>query len=197
MGDFDGKRMAVAITGASGVQLGYRTLQALRQQGCEIHLVVSNGAKAVIQAETDLAVADFESLADFCYDEADMAAPIASGTFPLDGMVVVPCSMKTLSGIANAYDENLCIRAADVCLKEGRRVVLVAREAPLRLAHLRNMLAVAEEGCVVLPPVMSFYSEPCDIEGQIDHIVGKVLAQFGLEHSGFHPWVGAHRASSR
>ena len=182
--------MIVAITGASGAQIGYRVLEALREHDCEVHLIMSEGARLVIRAETDLCPSDFEALADFCYDESEMGAVIASGTFPVDGMIVAPCSMKTLAGIACAYDENLCIRAADVCLKENKRVVLIPRETPLRPAHLRNLLTVSEEGCSVVMPVLSFYAGAEDVAAQVDQIVGKALSQFGIEHSLYTPWKG-------
>ena len=146
------KKIIVAITGASGAELGLYVLKALQLQDVEIHLILSEGAKRVIQAETIFTPEDFLALSDFHYPDTDLGARIASGSYKTDGMIVVPCSMKTLSGIANAYDENLIIRAADVCIKENRRVVLVPREMPLNRAHLRNMLTVAEDGGVILPP---------------------------------------------
>lgn len=184
------RKIIVAITGASGAELGLYVLKALRIQNVETHLILSEGAKAVIRAETKLCEADFASLADFCYSDSEVGARIASGSFVTDGMIVVPCSMKTLSGIANAYDENLSIRAADVCLKENRRVVLVPREMPLNKAHLRNMLRASEDGCVILPPMLSFYTGADTVEKQITHIVGKILMQFGMEHPGFVAWQG-------
>lgn len=185
------KRIIVAVTGASGVELGFQILRALRAQEVEIHLVLSEGAKTVIHAETALHESDFASLADFCYPDSQIGAAIASGSFMTDGMIIAPCSMKTLSGIANAYDENLCIRAADVCLKERRKLVLLPREMPFNNAHLRNMLTVSQDGAVILPPMLSFYSGADTVDKQIAHIVGKALMQFGLEHPGFIPWQGA------
>ncbi len=185
------KRIIVAVTGASGAELGLHVLRALRAQDAEIHLILSEGAKAVIRAETGLSPEAFTSLADVCYDETDTGARIASGSFVTDGMIVAPCSMKTLSGIANAYDENLTIRAADVCLKESRRVVLIPRETPLNRAHLRNLLLASENGCVILPPMLSFYTGADTLEGQIGQIVGKTLMQFGMEYPGMSVWQGA------
>ena len=184
------RRIIVGVTGASGAQLGHAVLEALRVHDVEVHLVLSEGAKTVIEAETEFAAEDFAALADYCYEEREIGARIASGSFTTDGMIVAPCSMKTLSGIANAYDENLIIRAADVCLKERRKLVLVPREMPLGSAHLRNMLAVCGDGGVIIPPVLSFYSGAETVEAQIDHIVGKILMQFGLGHEGFTSWQG-------
>lgn len=184
------KKIIVAITGASGAELGLYVLKALQLQDVEIHLILSEGAKRVIQAETIFTPEDFLALSDFHYPDTDLGARIASGSYKTDGMIVVPCSMKTLSGIANAYDENLIIRAADVCIKENRRVVLVPREMPLNRAHLRNMLTVAEDGGVILPPMLSFYSGADTVKKQIEQIVGKVLMQFGLTHPGFVSWQG-------
>lgn len=185
------KRIVVAVTGASGAELGMHILRALRAQQVEIHLILSEGAKTVIHAETGLQERDFTSLADFCYSDSQIGACIASGSFVTDGMIIAPCSMKTLSGIVNAYDENLCIRAADVCLKERRKLVLLPREMPLNNAHLRNMLTASQDGAVILPPMLSFYSGADTVEKQLEHIVGKVLMQFGLTHTGFVPWQGA------
>lgn len=185
------QRIIVGITGATGAELGLAVLSELtEQQGVETHLIVSEGAKRVIEAETSFCVDDLTALADFCYSESELGATIASGSFETSGMIVVPCSMKTLSGIANAYDENLIIRAADVCLKERRRLVLVPREMPLNNAHLRNMLQASQDGATILPPMMSFYTGSDSTEAQIAHITGKILMQFGLNSSNFHPWEG-------
>lgn len=185
------ERIIVAVTGASGAELGFYVLKALREHDIEIHLILSEGAKTVIRAETKLHTNDFCALADYCYDETELDACIASGSFVTKGMIVVPCSMKTLSGIANAYDENLCIRAADVCLKEKRRLVLVPREMPLGNAHLRNLLTLAQDGAVILPPMLSFYAGADTVEKQIAQIIGKVLMQFDLTHNAFVSWKGA------
>ena len=147
------KRIIVGVTGASGAPLALSVLRALRAQGVEIHLVLSEGFKRMLREESDIRPEKLAALADAVYMEDDLGARISSGSFVTDGMAVVPCSMKTLSAIANAYDENLIVRAADVCLKEGRRVVLVPRETPLSRAHLRNMLRAAEDGCAIVPPI--------------------------------------------
>lgn len=182
------RRITLAITGASGALLGYRMLLALRAQACDVHLILSEGAKTTIACETDLTPADFEALADRVWDETDLAAPISSGSFVTDGMIIAPCSMKTLAAIAVGYDENLIVRAADVCLKEKRRLVLLPREMPFGRSHLRNMLTLSEDGAVILPPVLTFYNGADSVEKQLDHIIGKTLLHFGLAHGAFRPW---------
>lgn len=185
-------RLIVGISGASGVLMGYRMLQALRlQPDCEIHLVITEGAIENFSHETDLNIEDVVKLADYSYSNKNLAASISSGSFVTDGMMVVPCSMKTLSGIANGYADNLLIRAADVCLKEGRKVVLVPREMPLGRVHLHNMQLAAEYGCSIVPPMLTFYNHSDSLEAQIQHVLGKVLMQFGLQHQKFVPWQGA------
>lgn len=185
-------RLIVGISGASGVVLGYHLLKALKAYPeCETHLVISEGARLTFGLETDLEVKDVEDLADFVHDNKNLAASISSGSFKTDGMIVIPCSMKTLSGIATGYAENLLIRAVDVCLKENRKVVLVPREMPFGKIHLRNLKEASDLGCVIIPPVLTFYNSPKTIEDQINHIVGKILMQFGLEHKKFIAWEGA------
>ena len=185
------RKLIVGISGASGTLMGARLLQQLdTMEDVETHLVISEAAQRTLELETDLDIEVLKSYADFVYDNRDMAASISSGSFRTDGMVVVPCSMKTLSGIANGYDENLIIRAADVCFKEGRKVVLVPRETPLNAAHLRNMLAIKEEGGTILPPMLTFYNHSATLEEQVDHIVGKILMQFDIEPARFRPWEG-------
>lgn len=181
----------MGVTGASGAEMALHVLRALRAQDAEIHLILSEAAKRVLAAETELRPEALCALADRTYRNDDIAAPVASGSFVTQGMIVVPCSMKTLSGIANAYDEDLIVRAADVCLKERRKVVLVPRETPLSPAHLRNMLTACGDGCVILPPVLSFYSPGLTVEAQLEHLTGKILMQFGMVHEGFQPWHGA------
>ncbi len=185
-------RLIVGISGASGVIMGYALLRELKQHpDIETHLVISEGATRNFAEETDISRADAEILADVVYDNQNMAAKISSGSFVTDGMAVVPCSMRTLSGIAHGYAENLLIRAADVCLKEGRKVVLVPREMPLSPLHLRNMQLAAEYGCRIVPPMLTFYNNARTLEEQVHHVLGKVLMQFGLEHKRFVPWRGA------
>ena len=182
------KRIIVGVTGASGAPLALSVLRALRAQGVEIHLVLSEGFKRMLREESDIRPEKLAALADAVYMEDDLGARISSGSFVTDGMVVVPCSMKTLSAIANAYDENLLVRAADVCLKEGRRVVLVPRETPLSRAHLRNMLRAAEDGCAIVPPMLSFYAGEENLRAQIEQVTGKILLQFGLLHPEMQVW---------
>ncbi len=185
-------RLIVGLSGASGVRLGYETLRALRETpGVETHLVVTEAAARTFACETSLTPADAAAFADAVYDSRDMAARIASGSFAADGMAIVPCSMKTLAGVVSGYADNLLLRAADVCLKEGRKLVLVPRETPLSRVHLRNLKDAADLGCVVVPPVLTFYSGADTVEKQMRHIIGKILAQFGIADPHFVPWDGA------
>lgn len=185
------RRIIVGISGASGVQMGVRLLEALRPvEDVETHLIMSEGAQRVLAAETDLTAEGVRALADVVYDNRDLAAPVSSGSFMTDGMVVVPCSMKSLAGIVNAFDDDLLVRAADVCRKEGRKVVLVPREMPLSPAHCRNLLRASEDGYVVLPPVITFYNGCETLMGQVDHVVGKILMQFSISYDRFRPWEG-------
>jgi flavin prenyltransferase len=183
-------RVVVGISGASGAIYGVRTLQVLNRLGVESHLVMSETAAQTIEYETPFKVAQVEALATRVYPVNDVAAAISSGSFRTDGMVVVPCSIKTLAGIANSYNDNLLTRAADVTLKERRKLVLVVRETPLHLGHLRLMTAVTEVGAVLLPPVPAFYHKPETVDDIINQTVGKVLDQFGLEASLFRRWSG-------
>ena len=161
-------RLIVGISGASGAVLGYHLLKALKAYPeCETHLVISKGAERTFQLETDLSLLEVEALADFVHSNKNMAASIASGSFKTDGVIVIPCSMKTLSGIATGYAENLLSRAVDVCLKENRRVVLVPRELPFGKIHIKNMKEVSDLGCIIVPPVLTFYNTPQTVEDQI------------------------------
>lgn len=182
-------RLVVALTGASAPQLGIAVLRALRDiSEVEAHLVVSDAARRTVALETDMDIDDVAALADVVHDVHDVAASIASGSFPTLGMVVAPCSMNTLAAIAHGVSDNLVGRAADVTLKERRRLVLVTRETPLSLVHLRNMTAVTEAGAVVLPPTPAFYHRPRTIAQLLDQTVGKVLDQFGIDHDLFLRW---------
>jgi len=184
-------KLIVGMSGASGAIYGIRLLEALRVQGVETHLVISSGAQRTIELETSYRVAEVQSMASRVYDHADIAAAISSGSFLTDGMVVIPCAIKSLSGIAHSYDDNLLIRAADVCLKERRKLVLVVRETPLHVGHLRLMLAVAEMGGVILPPVPAFHYMPKTLDDVIDHTIGKVLDHWGLDTRLVRRWRGA------
>ena len=188
-------RIIVGISGASGVEMGLSLLRALRvQPDCETHLVMTRGAKIAWEEESMSPLSDLALAADYSYDDEDIAAVIASGSFLTAGMVILPCSMKTLSAVANGYAAGLLTRAADVCLKEGRKVVLCPREMPLGKIHLKNMLQAAELGCVILPPMLTFYNNSNSLSEQVEHVVGKILMHFGLAPSPFRPWQGGGRA---
>jgi len=181
-------RIVVGVSGATGVVLGLRLLEVLKEMGVETHAVLTRAAEKILEAEHGSSRKDLERLASRIYDVDDLFAPIASGSFRTDGMVVAPCSMKTLAGIVHGYSDNLLLRAADVTLKERRRLVLVVRETPLSVVHLRNMLAAAEMGAVVLPPTLAFYHRPRSVEDLVDFVVGRVLDALGLEHSLYKKW---------
>lgn len=185
------RRIVVGMTGATGVQLGIAVLRALSAaEGVETHLVMSEGAKVVLERECDETYDEVAAMADVVYDNQNLAAAISSGSFRTDGMIVAPCSMKSLSAIANAYDEDLVVRAADVCMKEGRRVVLLPREMPMNRAHCRNLLRCAEDGYTILPPMLTFYNGCETTAQQVEHVVGKTLMQFGIDYELFRPWKG-------
>jgi 4-hydroxy-3-polyprenylbenzoate decarboxylase len=185
------KRIVVGISGASGVIYGIRTLEALKTAGAiETHLIITQGARVTLGLETSIDPAQIERLADHAHAPENLAAPLSSGSFRTEGMIVIPCSMKSLSMIAYSLNDNLLIRAADVTLKERRKLVLIPRETPLHLGHLKAMTAVAEMGGVILPPVPSFYHRPSTIEDIIDQTVGKVLDQFNIPHQLFNRWAG-------
>jgi polyprenyl P-hydroxybenzoate/phenylacrylic acid decarboxylase-like protein len=185
------RRIIVAISGSSAPHYGVRLLEVLAgRTDIETHVVVSAGARKTIEYEMGRDPASVEALAGRLHDERNLAAAIASGTFVTDGMVVAPCSIKTLSAIANSYNDNLIARAADVCLKERRRLVLVVRETPLHSGHLRLMLQASEAGAVILPPVPAFYHLPATVADLIDHTVTKVLDQFGIHLDLVRRWTG-------
>jgi polyprenyl P-hydroxybenzoate/phenylacrylic acid decarboxylase-like protein len=185
------KRLIVAVTGATGSIYGMRILQQLRALGgWESHLVVSDAGVLNAWQEYGLTRNDINKLADVVHNPRDVGASIASGSFITHGMVIAPCSMKTLSGVAHAYSDNLITRAADVILKERRRLVLLVREAPLNLAHLRNMVAVTEMGGVIFPPVPAFYSKVKTIDAIVNHTVGRVLDLFDVRHENIARWHG-------
>jgi len=185
------RRLIVAITGASGAIYGTRLLQHLREcGGVETHVVVSNAGALNALQELNLKRAQVEALADVVHSVADIGASIASGSFRCDGMVVAPCSAKTLASIAAGFSENLISRAADVCLKERRRLVLMVREAPLHLVHLRNMETVTQMGGIIFPPTPAFYQQPTSIEQMVDHTLSRILDLYGIEHSLSPRWQG-------
>lgn len=189
------KRLIVAITGASGTIYGVRLLQLLRTMpDWETHLVMSASGALTASQEIDMKRAEIEALADVVHNVKDIGAAVSSGSFRTAGMVIAPCSMKTLAGVAHGLADNLISRAADVVLKERRRLVLMARETPFNLAHLRNMTAVTEMGGIVFPPVPAFYARPNSIEDMVDHTVGRVLDLFDIEHHDLvRRWEGLQR----
>lgn len=183
------KRIIVAISGASGAIYGIRALQALKETpGVESHLIMSPSAKRTIAEETQWSVAEVEALAAVVHPHRDIGASISSGSFRTAGMLVAPCSIKTLSGIAHSYNDNLLVRAADVCLKERRMLVLVVRETPLHLGHIELLAQAARYGAVILPPVPAFYSRPRTLDDIVDHTVGRALDQFDVPHRLLKRW---------
>jgi 4-hydroxy-3-polyprenylbenzoate decarboxylase len=185
------RRLVVGISGASGAILGVRLMEVLSSMPVEVHLVVSDAARKTIEIETTWKVEDVLALADRAYHPADIGTPIESGSFKTDGMVVIPCTMKTLSGIAYSFANSLMIRAADVALKERRTLVLVPREMPLHQGHLEMLLRASRLGSIILPPLLTFYQSPETIGDMVDYVVGKVLDCFALEHCLFKRWEGA------
>lgn len=183
-------RIIVAITGASGVIYGVRALEILREMNIETHLILSATAKVTILHETHYQVPSIEALASVTYEHQDVAAAIASGSYPAHGMIVAPCSVKTLSAIANSYTTDLISRAADVCLKEAHPLVLMVRETPLHHGHLTLMLKAAELGAVIFPPVPAFYGHPQTINDLVNGSVGRALARLGIENDAFPRWGG-------
>lgn len=183
-------RLVVGVSGASGAALAIEFLAALRQTpGIETHLVVSPAAELTLSLEEKASVEDLKALADCCYGYRDIGASIASGTFRTAGMVVIPCSMKTVAGIASGYSENLLLRAADVTLKERRKLVLVVRESPLSMIHLRNMVELSQVGTVILPAMLNNYNTLSTVRDMHRHIAGKVLDQFGIDNDCVSRWV--------
>jgi 4-hydroxy-3-polyprenylbenzoate decarboxylase len=182
------ERLIVGISGASGAILGIRLLEALKSTKIETHLVLSAAAHVTIAQETERKVSDVLAIADFTYKPADIGASIASGSFDTMGMVIIPCSIKTLSAVANSFADDLMSRAADVTLKEGRPLVLVVREAPLHRGHLRLMSLAAEAGAVIFPPVPAFYTHPQSLDDIVTNLVGRVLARLGIENQLYMRW---------
>jgi 4-hydroxy-3-polyprenylbenzoate decarboxylase len=189
------KRIIVGITGATGAIFGVRTLEALRAAEVETHLVLSKWGLQTVEHETGLKLADLEARASVVHATGNMAATISSGSFRTEGMIVAPCSMRTAAAIAHGYGENLVHRAADVVLKERRRLVLVPRETPLSEVHLENLLKLARLGVCLLPPMPAFYNKPASLDDMVDHIVARVLDQFGIDASFARRWDGVLHAS--
>lgn len=185
------KKLVIGITGASGAQYGVRMLEVLRELGgIETHLMISEAGVMSMHHELDLKRKDVEQLADVVHNVRDIGACVASGSFQNEGMVIAPCSMKTLASVAHGMCDNLITRAADVMLKERRKLVLMVRETPFNLAHLRNMTAVTEMGGIIYPPLPALYQRPQSIAEMVDHTVGRVLDQFGIEHGLVPRWAG-------
>jgi len=182
------KRIIIGITGASGVIYGIEILRELTKKDLETHLIISELGRKNTVLETDYSIRDVESMADKVYDNDDLEAPLASGSFLTSGMIVAPCTIKTLSGIVNSYSDNLLVRTADVTLKEKRRLVLLVRETPLHRGHLRLMSMAADMGAHILPPIPSFYNRPKTIDDIIHQTIGKVFDYFGIEHTLFKRW---------
>jgi len=183
--------LIVGITGASGAIYGIRLLEVLSFiKNVETHLIISEPAEAIIKYETGRSLEDVKQLVSFSYDIRDIGAQIASGSFKTDGMIVAPCTVKTMSAIANSYSENLLIRVGDVTLKEKRQLLLLVRETPLHIGHLRNMERLCEMGAIIMPPAPAFYHKPQTIQDIVDHTVGKMLDIFGIEHTLFQRWPG-------
>ena len=183
-------RLIVGMCGASGAVYGVRLLELLRFIGAETHLVLTKNAEITIQREMEVAIEHVRSIATKTYEIDDLAAPIASGSFKTDGMVIIPCSVKTLAGIANGFSENLLLRAADVTIKEKRTLVLCPRETPLSPIHLENMLKLARIGVIILPPVPAFYTRPKNIDDIINQTLGRVLDFFKIHHHLYKEWSG-------
>ena len=184
-------RVIVGISGASGAIYGIRLLERLRdREEVETHLVISRAGRITLELETELSPTDVERLADVTHSPGDIAAPIASGSFPIDAMVVAPCSMKTLSAIVHSYSDDLLSRAADVMLKEGRKLILMPRETPLHLGHLRLLTQAAEMGARICPPVPAFYNQPETIDDIVQHSLGRVLDLLGLDADFVRRWGG-------
>jgi 4-hydroxy-3-polyprenylbenzoate decarboxylase len=182
------KRIVIGISGASGVIYGIKMLSLLQEKDFQTHLIISESGRQNIEIETSHKADDVAAMADYTYDNRDVGAALASGSYLTEGMVVVPCTIKTLSGIANSYTNNLLVRAADVTLKEKRKLVLVVRETPLHVGHLSLMMKAANMGAHILPPVPSFYHQPKTIDDIIHQTIGKIFDYLGVEHNLFTRW---------
>lgn len=184
------KRIVIGISGASGIPIAVCCLRELQKiDGYETHLVMTKGAELTLSQETQMELQKVKELADVVYDNRNIGASIASGTFQTEGMIIVPCSMKTVSGIAHGYSDNLLLRAADVMIKEQRKLVLVARETPLSSIHLDNLSYLSKiQNVMIMPPMVTYYNQPKSIEDMERHIAGKILGRFGIELEGFKRW---------
>jgi flavin prenyltransferase len=181
-------RLVIGISGATGPIYGIRLLEVLKRNGAETHLIITSTAREIIPQETSYSIKRVERLAHEVYDDGDLSASISSGSFKTDGMIIIPCSIKSLSGIAHSYNVNLLTRAADVTLKERRKLVLVVRETPFHGGHLELMLQVSRMGGIILPPIPAFYHHPKTIDDVINQTIGKILDLFGINHHLFERW---------
>jgi 4-hydroxy-3-polyprenylbenzoate decarboxylase len=188
--DGGGLRIVVGVTGASGAVYPLRLLERLKRPGIEVHLILSRSGEKTLYLETGRRAADLKSLADYYWPLEDISAPLASGSFPVDGMVVAPCSVHTMSSIAYGISSNLITRAADVTLKEHRRLILMVRESPFHLGHLRAMTQLAEMGAIIAPPIPGFYNNPQSVEDLVDSSVDRVLDLLGLPDARIRRWTG-------
>ena len=191
------RRLIVGMTGSTGAIFGVRFLQALKQADVESHLVISKWAQRTIEHETNHTIEQVKAMASVVHSSGDMGATISSGSFITEGMIVIPCSMRTLAGIANGYGEHLVHRSADVVLKERRKLVLVVRETPLSQVHLENMLKLARMGVVMLPPMPAFYNHPQTVDDVVDHIVARALDQFGIPAAFAKRWDGQMQTAAK
>lgn len=182
-------RVIVGITGATGAIFGIRLLEALRQENVETHLILSKWAETTIKLETSYSVKEVHDLASVVHSASNLAASVSSGSFRTDGMVIAPCSMKTLAAIRTGYTDNLIVRAADVVLKERRKLVLLAREAPLNEIHLDNMTFLSRAGAVIMPPMLAFYNRPQSLDDAVNHIVARTLDQLGIDNNLTRRWA--------
>ncbi len=183
-------RVILAFTGASGVIYGVRLLEELKKKGIETYLIISKNASRIIEYETSYKATELEDMAEECFDEEDMHSKLASGSFSYDAMIVCPCSLKTLSCIANGIALNLIVRTAICCLKEGRKLIVVPRESPLDLISLENMVKLKKAGAIILPAMPAFYFKPKSIDDLVGYVVGKIMEQIGIEHNLYEKWSG-------
>ena len=181
-------KLIIAITGASGIIYGKRLLEELKKNKIKTHLVISKAAKKIVKLELGTSVNNIEELATHVYENNDWSSPIVSGSYRTDGMVIVPCSMKTLAGVANGFAENAVLRAADVMIKEKRKLIVVPRETPVSSIHLKNMLELSQQGVYVVPAMPAFYHKPENINGMIDFVVGRILDILGIDHHLYKRW---------
>ncbi len=190
-------KLVVGVTGASGVVYGFNLLTALRSMRVESHLIVSKSAELVINEEMEVGSSSFRELATYWYDETDIASPISSGSYKTDGMVIAPCSMKTVAGIANGYSDNLILRAADVTIKQGRKLILVPRESPFNKIHLRNLSTLAGDGVIILPASPGFYHHPKTVDDLVMFVVGKILDSLDIDHALYRRWKDVSQIENR